>query len=137
MRRRPARLLPALAAFGVVSFAAVVAPLASASDGVHAAGTFTGDSGHVTEGSVRIEREGDRYVIVLGEDFSFDGAPDPKVALGAGGFREDAVLAPLRANSGEQRYVAPAGLDVESFDEVWIWCEQYSVPLGHAELTSD
>ncbi|MEM9371265.1 MAG: DM13 domain-containing protein, partial [Pseudomonadota bacterium] len=41
----------------------------------------------------------------------------------------------LAASTGEQVYVIPAGLDVADFNEIWIWCEKFSVPLGVAKLS--
>lgn len=115
------------------------APVAQATlDGTErktARGTFTGKSNHVTTGHGSIARVGKQWVVILEGDFTFDGAPDPKVALGAGGFRKDAILSPLQANAGEQVYVIPAGLDVANFNEIWIWCEEFNVPLGVASLT--
>ena len=40
----------------------------------------------------------------------------------------------LKSNSGEQIYDIPAALDPADYNEVWVWCEQYSVPLGVATL---
>lgn len=98
-------------------------------------GTFSGLSDHATTGSVSVVKEGDSYVIVLGDDFMFDGAPDPKVALGKDGKYDPSTLIELlRSNSGTQSYQVPAGIDVESFNEVYIWCEKYSVGLGVASI---
>lgn len=100
-----------------------------------ARGTFTGASGHVATGSVTLEKVGDASVVRLGEDFSLDGAPDPKVAIGAGGYSAAGKLGHLRANAGAQDYPAPATVDAGAAQEVWIWCERFNVPLGHATLT--
>jgi len=56
------------------------------------------------------------------------------VALGRDGYAKESLLEPLRRNSGQQDYVLKPGLDIADYNQVWIWCEQYSVPLGHAEL---
>ena len=39
------------------------------------AGVFSGASGHKTSGSVTVKEQGGQYVIELGGDFFFDGAP--------------------------------------------------------------
>lgn len=93
-------------------------------------GKFTGASDHKTSGTVEIA---DGKVNLL-DDFSFDGAPDPKVALGRDGFLPETLMAPLKSNSGASSYEIPAGLKPEDYNEVWIWCEQYNVPLGVAKL---
>ena len=48
-------------------------------------GTFKGLNKHDTSGSVTLVQTPDGPVIEFGDDFSFDGAPDPKVALGEDG----------------------------------------------------
>lgn len=93
-------------------------------------GTFTGASNHVTTGTAEIAGR----TVTLLDDFTFDGAPDPKVSLGKDGHRDEWILAPLQSNSGEQSYAIPANIDLDSVNEVWIWCEKFNVPLGVAKL---
>lgn len=110
--------------------------LAQAADAaVTARGTFVGKSKHVTTGHASIGRVGTQWVVILEDDFTFDGAPDPHVALGNNGYNQDARLALLSSNSGKQVYAIPAGLDVAEFNEIWIWCKKFSVPLGVATLS--
>ena len=98
-------------------------------------GAFVGKSGHATSGGVAVNRSGEGYKIEFGADFSFDGAPDPKVGFGRGGAYDRAsTLAPLASNSGAQSYNVPPSVDAEAYDEVYVWCEQYSVPLGVAKI---
>ncbi|WP_299047815.1 DM13 domain-containing protein [uncultured Tateyamaria sp.] len=99
-------------------------------------GTFTGASDHITTGAVEVVKNADgSHTIVLGEDFSLDGAPDPRVGLGKDGFyngNTDAGV--LGSLTGGQSFVVPAGVDVSEYNEVYIWCEKFSVPLGIAKL---
>ena len=97
-------------------------------------GSFEGKSRHVTTGTATIEKTSDGYAVRLGPDFTFDGAPDPKVALGADGYDPSTLMGLLRSNSGEQVYPVPAGIDASSYNEVWIWCERFNVPLGVAKV---
>ena len=114
---------------------AFAAALAAASPALAGEGSFTGQSNHVTSGSVEVVKTDAGWEIRLGEDFSFDGAPDPRVAFGRGGkFAEGTDFEPLRANSGAQVYTVPAGIDAAGFDTVVIWCRKFSVPLGYAAL---
>ncbi|MEM8760635.1 MAG: DM13 domain-containing protein [Pseudomonadota bacterium] len=101
---------------------------------VTARGTFEGRSKHVTTGHASIVFSNGNVIIQLEDDFTFDGAPDPKVALGNGGFDESTIHAALRSNTGAQAYTLKPGLDIGNYTEVWIWCEQFSVPLGVAKL---
>ena len=114
--------------------AATAAAAAPQGGTVTARGTFTGASNHVTRGHARIVFAGGKVFVELEDDFFFDGAPDPKVGLGRGGFDPDTLLAPLASNTGAQAYTLKPGLDIADYDEVWIWCERFSVPLGVAKL---
>lgn len=97
-------------------------------------GTFEGRSNHMTGGTASIVQEAGTYYVVLGADFSLDNGPDPRVALGNDGYDATTQLGELISLNGEQRYEIPASIDVSNYDEVWIWCEVASVPLGVAEL---
>ncbi|MEM1129102.1 MAG: DM13 domain-containing protein [Pseudomonadota bacterium] len=99
-------------------------------------GEFQGRSNHVTTGGVTVQKLDDgRTLIRLGADFSLDGAPDPVVGLGHQG-RYDArtQAGPLRSLTGAQDYILPANVRSEAYGEVYIWCEQFSVPLGVAQV---
>lgn len=100
-----------------------------------ARGTFVGLGDHATSGHASVFRANGKWYISLADDFSFDGAPDPKVAFGSNGFRQEAILTRLTANTGASVYEVPATLDVGDYNEIWLWCEQFGVPLGVARLT--
>ncbi|MEX0286160.1 MAG: DM13 domain-containing protein [Paracoccaceae bacterium] len=98
-------------------------------------GTFKGLSNHITTGGVTVEERDGGYVIVLHGDFSFDGAPDPRVGFGNGGkFVDGTDFEVLKSNSGEQVYKVPAGINASQFSDVFIWCRKFAVPLGVAAL---
>lgn len=97
-------------------------------------GRFAGASGHAVSGTVSVERTGNRMLLRLGEDFDFDGAPDPKVAFGKNGYDAATILGALQSDSGQQTYAIPAGFDMSGYNEVWIWCEEFAVPLGMAKI---
>ncbi|MEM7172744.1 MAG: DM13 domain-containing protein [Pseudomonadota bacterium] len=103
--------------------------------GVISKGQFTGASDHITTGGVTIIETDSGVVVVLGSDFSLDGAPDPKVGFGNDGqYVEATKLGHLRNDKGLQVYAVPAGLDASKYNEVYIWCEKFSVPLGVASV---
>lgn len=98
-------------------------------------GSFTGASGHATSGTVEVVETADGWEVRLLGDFSFDGAPDPRVGFGSSGsFAAETDFEPLRSNAGAQVYKVPAGIDPDEYDEVYIWCRKYSVPLGVAQI---
>ena len=98
-------------------------------------GEFSGANDHITTGQVSIVQTDEGYAVVLGSDFSLDGAPDPKVGLGKNGkFDSNTLLGKLVSNNGQSTYLIPASIDVNNFNEVYIWCEQFSVSLGSAKI---
>ncbi len=98
-------------------------------------GEFTGASDHITTGKVSVVKTPEGYAVVLGADFSLDGAPDPKVGFGKDGkYATEAQLGHLISKNGEQAYIVPASVNVKDFNEVYIWCEKFSVPLGVATI---
>lgn len=98
-------------------------------------GTFTGRSNHVTTGGVEVVKTDTGWEIHLKEDFDFDGAPDPRVGFGTNGkFVDPTDFEPLREDKGAQVYAVPADINPEDFDEVYIWCRKFSVPLGVAQI---
>jgi hypothetical protein len=115
--------------------AILVAPVAaSAGEEVLASGAFRGKSGHATSGGVSVVKTETGIRVVLAGDFKFDGAPDPKLGFGKNGYVKATQFSVLKSNNGEQTYEIPAALDPADYNEVWVWCEQYSVPLGVANL---
>lgn len=98
-------------------------------------GRFTGASGHVTKGTVTIKAGDEGKVAVLENNFNFDGAPDPKLGFGKDGtYDKSSKISHLRENSGEQVYQIPDGIDLSNYNEFYVWCEKYNVPLGVAKL---
>ena len=103
---------------------------------VEAMGTFEGASNHITTGGVSIiKTAGGGAVVILDADFSLDGAPDPHVGFGTDGtYAEASDIGMLSSNSGLQVFVVPASVNVDDFNEVYIWCSDVGVPLGVAAI---
>ena len=120
----------------LISSAAVtlVAPLPALAGGHGKIGTFEGKSNHITTGRVEVVNANGKATINLLDDFSFDGAPDPKVALGNNGYDSKTLMGLLKSNTGASSYEVPAGINVDDYNEVWIWCEKFNVPLGVAKF---
>ena len=110
---------------------------------VEAAGSFI-DRSHPTEGSARVLGDGSGQRFLRFEDFRTDNGPDLNVYLSAappdapaGDFDNDFVdLGDLKGNVGAQNYEIPAGLDLDHYSTVAIWCVRFGVVFGAAELTS-
>jgi len=128
------RLLRLLAAIVAVTLFAIFA-MPSHSATVSATGTFAGQSDHVTTGAVTIEKDGDKVLLVFGEDFSLDGAPSQTIGFSKSGeFDIKTEFAKLQSKSGRQVYEIPATIDVSAYDAVTVWCSKFAVPLGSASL---
>ncbi|NOJ28474.1 MAG: hypothetical protein DA330_10745, partial [Nitrososphaera sp.] len=41
---------------------------------------------------------------------------------------------PLKANIGNQNYEIPDGVDLEKYNTALVWCKQFSVLFGSADL---
>lgn len=113
-----------------------VTPMAASANEVVATGTFTGASDHITTGGVSVIKTANGgAVVILDNNFSLDGAPDPRVGFGKDGVYVAASdLGALTSKDGLQAYVVPAGVNVSDFNEVYIWCRKFSVPLGIASI---
>ena len=124
-------ILAALVAFFAIG---TMAP-ALAEETVLTTGTFEGRSDHVVTGAVTIyEKEGRTYVR-LESDFVLDGAPDPKLGFGNDGlYDHGAQFSKLDKRTGLQEYVLPAGVDSAAYNELYVWCERFSLPLGVAAI---
>ena len=120
-----------LMALGMVAGAAFAATAETSAR----SGTFAGASGHITTGEVQVVKTETGYEIRLLGNFTFDGAPDPRIGFGKNGKFADATdFEPLASNSGAQVYQVPAGIDPNEFTDVFVWCRRYAVPLGVASL---
>ena len=114
----------------------VMAPISASADSVAAKGSFTGASDHITTGGVSIVKTANGgAVVILDSNFSLDGAPDPGVGFGKDGkFVEASDLGALTSKEGLQVYIVPASVNVDDFNEVYIWCKKFGVPLGIASI---
>ena len=128
-------------------FAAAVAALSFSYQGLAQAGSvlaggeviqtasFVGQSDHTVSGQVQLVRRGDVLYLVLGDDFQFDGAPDPRIGFSTNDqFDQNSIFTSLNLDSGLQVYRLPATLNASNFDEVTIWCEKFGVPLAEAKF---
>lgn len=82
--------------------------------------------------------------VFLGEDFEVGPGPDfhvylvPKENIRSSSDVTDTMyvdLGRVRAFKGSQNYAIPAGVDLEKYPSVVIWCQQFSVLISPADLT--
>ncbi len=95
---------------------------------------------HWGKGGVTVRQDS----VFLGEDFEVGPGPKfhvylvPKAPIrGSGDLAGQTFvdLGRLRAFKGSQRYQVPAGVDLEKYRSVIIWCEQFSVLISPADLS--
>ncbi|MEP9417305.1 DM13 domain-containing protein [Gordonia sp. VNQ95] len=101
---------------------------------------------HDTTGSVSVIEKPDGSRVLAIENLNTTTGPDVHVWLSAGevipgfsGWRTagDAAyvdLGPIKGNRGDQVYEIPAGTDLATYPAVVLWCVQFSVSFGAAEL---
>ncbi|MGV7222304.1 MAG: DM13 domain-containing protein [Nitrospinales bacterium] len=89
-----------------------------------------GDSAHPASGIVTIV--GNTVNLV---DVQISEAPDGRVILANDFDSETGVrLGNLKAFTGSHDYSIPEGTDVESYNTILIWCDQFNVPIGKVKL---
>jgi hypothetical protein len=95
------------------------------------------------KGDVRVERRGERTVLVFSEDFRTKNGPDLKVflsprsvsdATGSNAVSGSIRLGELASNKGAQEYVLPEGVSLSDYASVLVHCEAYSKLWGGADL---
>lgn len=100
-----------------------------------AQGEFEGRSDHVTSDETYILKTDSGYALVLSNDFFLDGAPTPVLGFGKDGeYVKSSQFAKLDKKTGRQTYTLPADFTPSQFNEVYVWCERFSIPLGVAKI---
>jgi hypothetical protein len=103
---------------------------------------------HATTGSVRIIRQPDGSRLLTLENLDTSNGPDVHVWLSAADVVEGTAgwftagsadyydLGLIKGNQGNQVYAIPAEVDLSKYRSVDLWCVQFSVSFGAAQLTS-
>jgi len=114
---------------------ALMAPVAAMADPIATTDAFHGDNNHVVTGSAQIIDTGHGVELHLSDDFSLDGAPDPRVVLGTSeGPLDHGELGHLTHLTGAQIYSVPEGAHLDQATVLYIWCAEFDVSLGHAAI---
>lgn len=107
-----------------------------------ASGNFTTvEQNHPTLGTATIVEEGEQRYLEFSDDFTTAEGPDVEVIL----YQGDSVpvniaegsymtLAPLQSFDGAQRYAIPTHVNLDEFESVGIWCRQFNVTFGYADI---
>lgn len=96
-----------------------------------------GDGIHNASGKATVLYPEDGSAVLRFENFRVTNGPDLYVYLSTDKGASDYVdLGELKANSGNQNYDLPEGVDLSKYDNIVIWCKAFSVYFGGAELGS-
>ena len=94
-----------------------------------------GDGFHNAEGLAKVIPIGDGNSVFRLENFKSTNGPNvhlhPSTDKAASNFID---LGKLRANNGNQNYNIPDRTDISKYDMVLIWCKDFTVLFGSAEL---
>ncbi|AFU58255.1 DM13 domain-containing protein [Candidatus Nitrososphaera gargensis Ga9.2] len=93
------------------------------------------DGIHNAEGVAKVIYLEDGSNVLRLEDLRVTNGPDLYIYLSTDKQASDFVdLGRLKANIGNQNYDIPKGTDLSKYDIVLVWCKQFSVLFGSAEL---
>ena len=100
------------------------------------AGQFSGTSRYDVSGEAIVLGNGTDQRFLRFENFESNNGPDLNVYLVNPDDPSDFIdLGDLKGNVGDQNYEIPAGIDLERYSQVSIWCVRFSVGFGSADLT--
>ncbi|MEO1026651.1 MAG: DM13 domain-containing protein [Pseudomonadota bacterium] len=125
------------AALGAAAFLTLGAKTASAG-GTKRTGSLSGRQGYAATGTVQVETVDGKTKVVFGSDYSFTGnPPDIKIGFGSGEkyAKGSKIHEKLSIKEGAAEFEVPAGIDTSQYDELYIYCEQFSVILAVAPLS--
>jgi hypothetical protein len=107
-----------------------------------ATGSFVSRNRYTVTGTATTYRLQDGQRLLRLEDFESTNGPDLFVYLTAAGAGDDddvldvdfVDLGVLSGNIGNQNYVIPAGVDLDRYTTVVIWCRRFTSSFGVADL---
>ena len=94
-----------------------------------------GDGFHNAEGLVRVIPLGDGHTILRLENFKSTNGPNVHLYLATDKAASNFIdLGRLKANNGNQNYNIPSGSNLVKYNMALIWCKDFSVLFGSAQL---
>ncbi|MBK5278125.1 MAG: DM13 domain-containing protein [Bacteroidia bacterium] len=96
-------------------------------------GTFVG-VGHTVSGTAAVYESAGKKTVLL-EPFSSQNGPDLKIYLSKDDKASSYIsLGKLKSTEGKQSYEIPDNPDLADYKYVLVWCEQFTVVFGKAEI---
>lgn len=109
-------------------------------------GEWDADSYFTTfEGSWKVEKEGGKTYVVMGDDFKTKKAPDLKIFFSKASLGDidgdnaakkgsSVFVAKLKSYKGSAKYLVPSNINVSDYKTIIVHCEQYSKFWGGSPL---
>ena len=102
-------------------------------------GSLSGRKGYSVKGTVKVKKEGGKTTVVFEDDYQFDpnkNPPDIKIGFGSGESyaKGSKIHDRLSVKQGAASFEVPAGIDTDKYDELYIYCEKFTVILAVAPL---
>ncbi|MDZ7645789.1 MAG: DM13 domain-containing protein [Cytophagales bacterium] len=89
---------------------------------------------HTVSGTAALYDTGSKKIILL-DPFNSQNGPDLKVYLSKDINASSYIsLGALKSTTGKQSYEIPGNPDVTDYNYVMVWCEQFTVVFGRAEI---
>ena len=93
------------------------------------------------EGTFKIVTVDEKQYIEFSDDFKVSKGPDLEIILHKNNVVASSIsekdyisLAPIQSFSGNQRYEIPENVNLDDYASVAVWCEDFNVTFGYAEL---
>lgn len=96
-------------------------------------GTFV-SSAHPTSGTVKLIKDKDNNKFLVFDTFKTDAGPDLRVYLSEDKVASSYTELTSDVKNGSYKLAVPANIDTGKQKFVLIWCKQFSVLFGSAEL---
>lgn len=102
-------------------------------------GSLSGRKGYNVAGTVKVRKAGGKTTVVFEDNYQFDpnkNSPDIKIGFGNGEnyVKGSKIHDKLTIKKGAASFEVPAGIDTDKYNELYIYCEKFTVILAVAPL---
>ena len=102
-------------------------------------GSLSGRKGYNVAGTVNVKKAGGKTTVVFEDNYQFDpnkNPPDIKISFGNGEsyVKGSKIHDKLTIKKGAASFEVPAGIDTDKYNELYIYCEKFTVILAVAPL---
>lgn len=102
-------------------------------------GSLSGRKGYNVAGTVNVKKAGGKTTVVFEDNYQFDpnkNPPDIKIGFGNGEsyVKGSKIHDKLTIKKGAASFEVPAVIDTDKYNELYIYCEKFTVILAVAPL---